>query len=706
MIHRKSSLFNILLTVAAAAAVLSLPAHADSYTWSGGGGNDDWSTGANWTDGVPPASAADTFLEFDGSTRLTPNTDAAWDLGSITFNSGAGAFTLTGTTINLAESGTVANNSANTQTITNSSVNLPGVSTWDTSGGDLFVSSVITGNPEFFFQTGSVVKTGAGTLTFAGANTYGEGTTVRSGTLAIVSGGVINNTSAVVAVGESSGDVGAIVIDGGELRTQSFIIGDGGSTGSVIMNDGVFDSSSQVLIGGGFAGAGVGSFEVHGGNLSSFGTIFIGYAGTGSMTMTGGTLVSQNGISVGANDGTGTFNVSGGSLTFDGGTSISAGSSLTISGSTSYTLAGMYVDGELTINGGVVTGTSQGGIGSGGQVGVVTVNGGTWTQTGEMFIGLGGTGTLNVNGGYVSTTNTLTADTLIGVFGNGIVNVSSGTWAHGGNLSVGGYDYMGMPFGGTGTIAVSGGLMDVSGTLFLGNGSGTGTLTISGSSGNRGVVSANSVVAGTGTATLTVNGGVLQAKGDEVAFLSGFQAGDVTVGEEGATIDTQAFSVGIAMELSGTGGLTKVGSGTLTLSGSNSFVGDTFVSEGTLLLTDGSEMRFLIEDGDASNQIFGTGILDLDGIFTLDITGLSDTTGTWSLVAAGTLAETYGGSFGLAFVGGPTFTADGFGNYTSGNWTYSQLTGNLDLVPEPGTASLVLGGVVIAFFRRRRGRAC
>lgn len=700
---RKLPLSSHFLTISAAVAVLSSPVYAAPFTWNGGGANNDWSSGANWDGGAAPASATDTTLEFAGITRLAPNADAPWSLGGITFNPDAGAFTLTGSGLELADGGFVTNNSTNTQTISNS-INLPGASTWDTSGGDLYVTSAITGNQVFFDVSGSVVKTGAGTLTLAGANTYGQGTTVKSGTIAIVAGGIVDNGQAYanVYVGETSGDVGAIVVDGGELHTGGLRIGDGGSTGSVVMNDGILSSSNQILIGGAFEGGGVGNFEVHGGSISTFGSTIIGYVGTGTMTMTGGNWVSGNGVSVGDNGGTGTFVVSGGTLTFDGGTSIDAGSSLSVSGGASYTHVGMYIDGSFLLDGGMVTGSSQLSIG-----GVATVNSGTWTQSSGVGIGVFGSGTLNVNGGYVSTASSGPADSLVGVEGDGIVNITSGTWAHAGTLDVGGFYFEGFgAFGGNGVVTVSGGLMDVSGTLSIGAGTGTALFNISGSSGNRGVVAANQILKGSGTATVALNGGVLRAKANESDFLSGFAAGDVTIGADGATIDTQAFSVGIATALSGTGGLTKVGSGTLALSGSSSYKGDTDVSEGTLLLTDISELLFVIEDGGDSNQIIGTGILDLDGVLRLDITGLTTSSGTWSLVAVGTLTETYGDSFGLAFVGGPAFVADGLGNYTIGNWTYSAGTGNLTLVPESGTVGLLLGGIVIAFFRRRRASTC
>ena len=79
-------------------------------TWTGGsGGSNNWSSSNNW--GGTGAPAAGDSLFFGGSTRLTTTNDLTADtsFAGITFNSGAGAFTLGGNRITLG--GDVTNNS-------------------------------------------------------------------------------------------------------------------------------------------------------------------------------------------------------------------------------------------------------------------------------------------------------------------------------------------------------------------------------------------------------------------------------------------------------------------------------------------------------------------------------------------------------------------------------------------------------------------
>src|SRR5262245_51732783 len=71
---------------------------APGQTWSGAGGNGNWSTGANWVGNTPPASGTTTAVTLAGTTNLTTNQDVAnpLTLNSLTFAAGAGAFTVGG----------------------------------------------------------------------------------------------------------------------------------------------------------------------------------------------------------------------------------------------------------------------------------------------------------------------------------------------------------------------------------------------------------------------------------------------------------------------------------------------------------------------------------------------------------------------------------------------------------------------------------
>src|SRR6266545_4319560 len=67
---------------------LTLPtARATLRVWSGGGGDNVWSTGANWTNGAPPV-AADDLLFPAGAARLSNsnNISAGTAFNSLTFS--------------------------------------------------------------------------------------------------------------------------------------------------------------------------------------------------------------------------------------------------------------------------------------------------------------------------------------------------------------------------------------------------------------------------------------------------------------------------------------------------------------------------------------------------------------------------------------------------------------------------------------------
>src|SRR5262249_57841423 len=83
---------------------------------------------------------------------------------------------------------------------------------------------------------------------------------------------------------------------------------------------------------------------------------------------------------------------------------------------------------------------------------------------------------------------------------------------------------------------------------------------------------------GTGTLTLA-DGTPLQAAADGLALANAMRLlGDTTV-------DTQSNTLTLSGPISGTGGLDKIGPGTLTLTGASTYTGDTNVNEGVLNVT-------------------------------------------------------------------------------------------------------------------------
>jgi autotransporter-associated beta strand protein len=94
----------------------------------------------------------------------------------------------------------------------------------------------------------------------------------------------------------------------------------------------------------------------------------------------------------------------------------------------------------------------------------------------------------------------------------------------------------------------------------------------------------NITTSGTGSGVITLNnGGVLALSANIPQLTSGTVTNTyLTIG--GGAIDTSVYSTTISNVINGSGSLTKLGAGTLTLSASNTFTGSTTISNGTLLV--------------------------------------------------------------------------------------------------------------------------
>ena len=209
-----------------------------------------------------------------------------------------------------------------------------------------------------------------------------------------------------------------------------------------------------------------------------------------------------------------------------------------------------------------------------GSTGVATVDGAgsMWTGVGGFTVGYSGNGTLNItNGGCVS--------------GSGSIGDRPGS------TGVANVDGAGSMWSITG-VDLGGGVI-LGGQLYVGY-SGTGTLNIS----NGGTVICNSIGVGYSSGsvgTINFDGGILKScnAGNTNWISKGAGTTNVYVKEGGALFDTGGYDMGIGIPLQHggsnpiDGGVTKLGAGTLTLSGANTYTGPTTVKAGTLELESG-----------------------------------------------------------------------------------------------------------------------
>jgi outer membrane autotransporter protein len=249
--------------------------------------------------------------------------------------------------------------------------------------------------------TGSVQKTGAGSLIVAGTNTYTGGTTIAAGTFQIGNGGTtgsiggdVNNNGMLVF--NRSDDIGyaGVMSGGGALTKQgggvlvltgentytggttisagALQVGDGGATGSILGNVSnnavlIFNRSAGMAYGGVISGTG--TLNKHGN-----GTLVL----TGENTYTGGTSIGAGTLQIGSGGPTGSIagNVNNnGMLAFNRSDDIHYGGMISGAGALNKQGSGRLVlTGENTYTGGTAinSGTLQ--IGEGGSTGSITGN--------------------------------------------------------------------------------------------------------------------------------------------------------------------------------------------------------------------------------------------------------------------------------------------------------------------------------------------
>ena len=230
----------------------------------------------------------------------------------------------------------------------------------------------------------------------------------------------------------------------------------------------------------------------------------------------------------------------------------------------------------------------------------------------------GNTAITRVNGGTVNQTST---NTYFGI----VLGDSSQFIVDNGSVSV---PVVSIGFGGA-TTAGGSSLTINNGSLSVGAGNGRGleignnvsSGTTSTINLNGGTLTAVAIVDGppadpsltqSGNNIINFNGGTLVcASTNVIANDGGYNGSDplqLLVGNGGAVINTAGYNntIGLPLQNNGSGGLTKLGLGTLTLTNDHTYVGPTVVSNGTLLV-DGSITSAVTVNG---GTLGGTGTVN------------------------------------------------------------------------------------------------
>jgi outer membrane autotransporter protein len=331
--------------------------------------------------------------------------------------------------------------------------------------------------------------------------------------------------------------------------------GGGGGAGGygVVVNAAVIYRNTGVITGGNGGAGGDGTGRIFAAGAGGDGGYGVAVAVTGATLLNTGTIKGGNG----GNSGVGSFETGG------------------------FGEAGVTGTGLAIVNSGTIVG-GNGGFASG--VNIVQGFGGygltgsnlSITDSGTISGGLSGDGITRVNAiTFTGGVNSLTLQAGFSIIGNVVAASSADTLALGGNTNSS-FDVS--QIGPSGQYQGFGHYQKTGASTWFLTGA-TAALTpwvISG--GTLNVSSDNALGAPSGG--LTLAGGTLQ-------FGSAFNLANlraITLNAGGGTIDTNSFTTTISQGIAGSGGLNKTGTGTLVLSGSNTYTGGTTITAGTVVV--------------------------------------------------------------------------------------------------------------------------
>ncbi|MGB0154731.1 MAG: autotransporter-associated beta strand repeat-containing protein [Verrucomicrobiales bacterium] len=615
-----------------------------SNTWSGSASNNwDVGTTANWNNSSDTVFQQGDDVVFDdtATTNLTPTLQENITVGDLAFNNSTKAYTISS---NATEALSVVGNvnASNGGDVTvNSDVNVTGTINVNGSGSTIFNGSV-TGSSGLTFDgsgdstyfggiagSGDLIKNGSGTVRFQTVAPSFTGTQyVNEGTLLYFSNAINDNSNeanltTIIAAGATL----EFNTNGVGESIQTFDFGGGGTfkkSGGGQFNqvssqsDITFSATGLVHVAGGeyqFGGGTPGNWSANLGSMQiDSGATFSARAtsiwidtltGDGRFQVGGKGTNGTYGLTLGVSDGTGIFN---GLIENDSGAGetqftinkVGTGTQ-TLNGDNTYTGDTTISGGQLNINGTNVSsffvgsGTNLGGEGS--TSGDITFQGTTHTLDVNALtsaaLGSTGTGTLDVSavgtGGFTVNVSGVAGDVTVLTYGSGgftgDLNAFSLGTSSTGSRGIGGF------YNDTNDSAIK---------VDLGYADNTWTGSINSNWNLNDTAnwnnSSDSIFLNLDDATFddSANNFTPTLAADITASRVTFEnnTNDYSLGNDnGSRVLTSnngfdftgSGNVTVNVELSGAAGLTQSGSGTTTISSTNSYTGTTTIGNGTIV---------------------------------------------------------------------------------------------------------------------------
>jgi fibronectin-binding autotransporter adhesin len=461
----------------------------------------------------------------------------------------------------------------------------------------------------------TVNHSGAGPLTLSNTVTTAGGVQFnRTGSGALTVSGTLNTPGPIVNVSSAAGTLAV----NGLLGASVTEVHQNGSNSTLNLsgNNAAFNGQVRVSAGtlllGGASGnelgtqSNAGTLTVNGGrvNFGNYTAYTVGgLEGGGSLSLRNGTNAALV-LTVGNSRNLST--VFSGSLSGTGTLDKKGAGTLTLSGVSIFAGSGASA-GEIWFKGGTLL------VSAGGRVeGLAALAG----QTGGTLLITNGTVSMGSAGNFAAGYG-ISGTSYVTVGAGGVLNVGTGANAAGGKVFIAGGDSVGQPMGNGVLTITDNGLVNVApgfttapyDSVYLGGYGGSGVLNLDGGT----LMTQRNLADGTGGGVLNLNGGVLRAGTNALSLSTAGITARVKSG--GAVIDTNGFNITIPKALTADpgspgGGFRKLGAGSLTLSGTNTYTGGTTIAAGTLAIAGSAALgsgSLTITNADFANQ---TGLLD------------------------------------------------------------------------------------------------